>query len=92
MGIAQFSLSIHYLYCVSVALLPQILEQSMGAIRPGNLRRLAGRDDNSVPTRFLAPVDCSKIPAQKVVISGSVKTSFWQKSYESLKREICKLF
>jgi hypothetical protein len=28
------------------------------------LHRLACRDDNSVPTLFLAPIDCSKIPAQ----------------------------
>ncbi len=36
--------------------------------RPGidsdSLCRLAGRYDNPIPTRFLAPIDCSKIPAQ----------------------------
>ncbi len=36
-----------------------ILEQSMGA--------MAGLYDNSVPTRFLAPIDCSKIPALFVI-------------------------
>jgi len=30
---------------------------------PARLHRWAGRYDNSVPTRFLFPVDCSKIPA-----------------------------
>ena len=25
--------------------------------------RLAGRDDNPIPARFLAPIDCSKITA-----------------------------
>ncbi len=52
--------------------------------RPGRLHRRTGRYDNSVPTQFLAPVDCFKIPAQKEVIYESVKTSFWQKSYEIL--------
>ncbi len=28
------------------------------------LFRLAGRCDNPIPTRFLAPIDCLKIPAQ----------------------------
>ncbi len=31
--------------------------------RHARIHRLAGRYDNSVPTRFLAPIDCSKIPA-----------------------------
>jgi hypothetical protein len=30
---------------------------------PVRLQRRADRYDNSVPTRFLAPIDCSKIPA-----------------------------
>ncbi len=29
-----------------------------------SLRSLAGRYDNPIPTRFLAPMDCLKIPAQ----------------------------
>jgi hypothetical protein len=29
-----------------------------------SLCRLADRYDNSIPTRFLAPIDCLKIPAQ----------------------------
>ena len=29
-----------------------------------NSASLAGRYDNPVPTRFLAPIDCLKIPAQ----------------------------
>jgi hypothetical protein len=31
-----------------------------------NLCSLAGRYDNPIPTRFLAPIDCLKIPAQHV--------------------------
>ncbi len=49
-----------------------ILEQSMGArnregiglsYRPAKLHRLAGRYYNPIPTQFLAPIDCSEIPA-----------------------------
>ncbi len=29
-----------------------------------SLRSLAGRYDNPIPTRFLSPIDCLKIPAQ----------------------------
>ncbi len=29
-----------------------------------SLCSLAGRYDNPIPTRFLAPIDCLKIPAQ----------------------------
>jgi hypothetical protein len=46
---------------------------------------LAGRYDNPIPTRFLAPIDCSKIPAQlgnRVVVSmGEV---ILQKSSEQI--------
>ncbi len=30
-----------------------------------NLWSLAGRYDNPIPTRFLAPIDCFNIPAQR---------------------------
>ncbi len=30
-----------------------------------SLFSLAGRYDNTIPTRFLAPLDCSEIPAQR---------------------------
>ena len=33
-------------------------------INSASLFSLAGRYDNPLPTRFLAPIDCSKIPAQ----------------------------
>ncbi len=33
-------------------------------IPPAYLRSLAGRYDNPIPFRFLAPIDCLKIPAQ----------------------------
>jgi hypothetical protein len=50
-----------------------IFKQSMGAIetdrvgteflyRPARLHRLAGRYDSPIPTRFQAPIDCTKIP------------------------------
>jgi hypothetical protein len=32
-------------------------------IDPASLCSMAGRYDNPIPTRFLAPIDCSKIPA-----------------------------
>jgi len=50
----------------------RILEQSMGArnrvgtalsYRHASLCSLAGRYDNPIPTRFLAHIDCFKIPA-----------------------------
>jgi hypothetical protein len=36
-------------------------------IDSGNLRSLAGLYNNPIPTRFLAPIDCSKIPALDVL-------------------------
>jgi hypothetical protein len=36
--------------------------------RPARLHRLAGQYDNSVPSRFLAPIDCYKIPVQNLKI------------------------
>ncbi len=35
---------------------------------------LAGRYENSIPTRFLAPIDCLKIPAQYSWLLPQVKT------------------
>jgi len=35
-----------------------------------SLCSLAGRYDNDIPTRFLAPIDCLKIPAQLMHIGG----------------------
>ncbi len=37
-------------------------------IDSASLCSLAGRYDNPIPTRFLAPKDCSKIPAQTAVM------------------------
>jgi hypothetical protein len=68
--ISEFLVAVHF---VSSA---KILEQSMGARNrvgigllhlPARLNGLAGRYDNSVPTRFLATIDCSKIPALVLV-------------------------
>ncbi len=45
--------------------------------RPASLCGTAYRYDNPIPTWFVAPIDCSKIPAQQVQI-GSI---FSTKSY-----------
>ncbi len=36
--------------------------------RPASLCSLAGRYDNPIPSRFLALIDCSKIPALAALI------------------------
>jgi hypothetical protein len=41
--------------------------QRRSGIASASLRSLAGRYDNPIPTRFLAPIDCSKIPAQFIL-------------------------
>ncbi len=38
-------------------------------IDSARLHRLASRYDNPLPTRFLAPKDCSKIPAQLIILA-----------------------
>jgi hypothetical protein len=38
-------------------------------INSASLCSLAGRYDNLTPTRFLAPIDCLKIPAQELKFS-----------------------
>jgi hypothetical protein len=40
------------------------LESVLELLKSLKIRVLAGRYDNPLPTRFLAPIDCSKIPAQ----------------------------
>jgi hypothetical protein len=37
-------------------------------INSASLCSLAGRYDNPIPTRFLAPIDCLKIPAQYMYV------------------------
>jgi hypothetical protein len=39
------------------------LESIPGLLKSFKIRALAGRYDNPFPTRFLAPIDCLKIPA-----------------------------
>jgi hypothetical protein len=41
-----------------------LLESILELPKSLQIRILAGRYDNPLPTRFLAPIDCSKIPAQ----------------------------
>ncbi len=43
------------------------------SLRPAGLHRQAGRYDKSVLTRFLAPIDCSKIPAQ-ITYDGGIES------------------
>jgi hypothetical protein len=40
------------------------LESIPGLPKRLQIRALAGRYDNPIPTRFLAPINCSKFPAQ----------------------------
>jgi hypothetical protein len=40
------------------------LESMPGLLKSLQIRVLACRYDNPIPTRFLAPIDCFKIPAQ----------------------------
>jgi hypothetical protein len=42
---------------------------SSPGIDSARLCSLAGRYDNPIPTRFPAPIDCSKIPAQALTIT-----------------------
>jgi hypothetical protein len=39
-------------------------QKSIPRINSASLCSLAGQYDNPIPTRFLAPIDCLKIPAQ----------------------------
>jgi hypothetical protein len=39
--------------------------------RPASLCSLTGRYDNPIPTRFLAAIDCSQIPAQGSILESS---------------------
>jgi hypothetical protein len=47
----------------------EILEQSMGSRNRGGIW-LSFWYDNWVPTRFLASIDCSKIPAQNFLLNS----------------------
>ena len=40
------------------------LESMPGLLKSLQIRVLACRYDNPIPTQFLAPIDCFKIPAQ----------------------------
>ncbi len=41
-----------------------------------SLCNLAGRYDNPIPTRFLAPIDCLKIPALAGRYNNPIPTKF----------------
>jgi hypothetical protein len=46
------------------ARLHRLAESIPGLLKSLKIPSLAGRYDNPVPIRFLAPIDCSKIPAK----------------------------
>jgi hypothetical protein len=46
------------------------LRNRFKGINSASLCSLAGRYDNPIPTRFLAPIDCLKIPAQATQAGG----------------------
>jgi hypothetical protein len=46
------------------------LRNRFQGINSGSLCSLAGRYDNPIPPRFLAPIDCLKIPAQESTEQG----------------------
>jgi hypothetical protein len=52
-------------------------------INSGSLCSLAGRYDNPIPTRFLSPKDCLKIPAQhsRMYRAGTVSGRFKQLNF-----------
>jgi hypothetical protein len=41
-------------------------------IPPGCVAWLAGQYDNPIPTRFLAPIDCLKIPAHLLLVTNLI--------------------
>jgi hypothetical protein len=43
-------------------------------VNSASLRSLLGRYDNPIPTRFLAPIDCLKIPALELNKSPAAKS------------------
>ncbi len=49
---------------------------------------MAGRYDNLIPTRFLSPMDCSKVPAQ-VQLCGSNKNSNCFRLSQAMKPRSC---
>jgi hypothetical protein len=52
------------------------LESILGLLKSLKIRALAGRYNNPIPTRFLAPIDCFKIPAQELFSCICIVTIF----------------
>ncbi len=42
------------------------MELIPGLLKNLKIQALVGQYDNPIPTRFLAPIDCLKIPAQRL--------------------------
>jgi hypothetical protein len=58
-------------------------ESVPGLLESLNIQALAGRYNNPIPTRFLAPKDCLKFPAKRLHFCRLVK---WGKSVPGLSR------
>ncbi len=61
------------------------MESIPGLLKNVKIPSLAGRFDNPVPTRFLAPIDCYTIPAKK--LSSLLFTGFMVSHQTELKIE-----
>jgi hypothetical protein len=61
----------HYLKVTNFEYSLKLLRSS--GINSAGLCSLADRYDNRIPTRFLAPIDCLKIPAQKNKIPARIR-------------------
>ncbi len=51
------------------------LESNPGLLKRSQIQVLAGRYNNPIPIRFLATIDCSKIPAKRKVLETRKKES-----------------
>jgi hypothetical protein len=57
------------------ARLHRLAESIPGLLKSLKIPTLAGRYDNAIPTRFLTPIDCLKIPAQLIDLRSHKKKS-----------------
>jgi hypothetical protein len=56
--------------------MPKEPKNRFHGIISASLCSLAGRNDNPIPTLFLSPINCSKIPAQIVVTRFKILVNF----------------
>ncbi len=55
-------------------------ESILGLLKSSKIQALASRYDNPVPTRFLAPTDCLKIPSLESITYSTVLGNFFATS------------